>query len=285
MAPPRIGLALGGGFARGIAHAGVLRVFERHGIPIHCITGVSAGSIVAAAYASGAQPEEIARAGLLHAVRRRGALESQPNGICGERAHEAISAAGCSNTIASKRCGFRLAWWRPTSAPVNRCPSGIPVTSSFRFERAAPTPVCSSRCASGGRVLVDGAMSTEIPALLARELGATHVVSVHLPAPSCQQPPADVFQVVRRCFQIMQIRNEDGWRQASDLVITPDLQAIEWDGFECGPELVKAGEAAAFAVLPAIQSWFSQVPCQFSAGRDAGVSQPFPAAYASPEPA
>ena len=107
-----------------------------------------------------------------------------------------------------------------------------------------------------GRFLVDGAMSVEIPALLARELGATHVVSVHLPAPPCRQPPADVFQVVRRCFQIMQTRNEGGWRQATDLVITPDLRSIEWDGFERGPELVQAGEAAALAVLPAIQSWF-----------------------------
>ena len=62
-APPKIGLALGGGFARGIAHAGVLEVFERYRIPIHCITGVSAGSIAAAAYASGATPAEIARAG------------------------------------------------------------------------------------------------------------------------------------------------------------------------------------------------------------------------------
>src|SRR5438477_495537 len=60
---PKIGLALGGGFARGIAHAGILQAFERHQIPIHCITGVSAGSIAAAAYASGASPEEIARAG------------------------------------------------------------------------------------------------------------------------------------------------------------------------------------------------------------------------------
>jgi NTE family protein len=136
-----------------------------------------------------------------------------------------------------------------------------------------------------GRVLVDGAMSTEIPALLARELGATHVVSVHVPAPSCRRPPADVFQVIRRCFQIMQIRNEVGWRQASDLVITPDLQAIEWDGFESGPELVKAGEAAALAVLPAIQSWLSGVPCQFSEGTDPGFAKRFPAASASPEPA
>src|SRR5260370_445500 len=59
----RIGLALGGGFARGIAHAGVLKLIDQHRIPIHCVTGVSAGSIVAAAYASGATPEEIARAG------------------------------------------------------------------------------------------------------------------------------------------------------------------------------------------------------------------------------
>src|SRR6266700_43302 len=62
-APPKIGLALGGGFARGIAHAGVLEVFERYRIPLHCITGVSAGSIAAAAYASGASPADIARAG------------------------------------------------------------------------------------------------------------------------------------------------------------------------------------------------------------------------------
>src|SRR5437762_8686616 len=60
---PRIGLALGGGFARGIAHTGVLMAFERHGIPLHCVTGVSAGSIVAAAYASGVTPDDIARAG------------------------------------------------------------------------------------------------------------------------------------------------------------------------------------------------------------------------------
>src|SRR5947209_13514833 len=59
----RVGLALGGGFARGIAHVGVLRVFEKYEIPISYIGGVSAGSIVAAAYASGATVDEIAKAG------------------------------------------------------------------------------------------------------------------------------------------------------------------------------------------------------------------------------
>ena len=75
---------------------------------------------------------------------------------------------------------------------------------------------------------------------------------------------------MNRCFQILQTQAEEGWRQHSDLVIAPDLRAIEWDGFECGPELVKAGEAAASAALPAIQSWFSEVV----------FSEPFPAASA-----
>ena len=61
--PVRIGLALGGGFARGIAHTGVLQIFEEQKVPLHCIAGVSAGSIVASAFASGAAPDEIARIG------------------------------------------------------------------------------------------------------------------------------------------------------------------------------------------------------------------------------
>src|SRR5690242_19211280 len=56
---PRVGLALGGGFARGIAHIGVLRVFERNDIPIHAVAGVSAGAMVAAAFAGGGDANHI----------------------------------------------------------------------------------------------------------------------------------------------------------------------------------------------------------------------------------
>jgi hypothetical protein len=81
----------------------------------------------------------------------------------------------------------------------------------------------------------------------------------------------------------MQVRSEDAWRQASDLVITPDLRDIAWDGFESAPELVRAGEAAALAVLPTIDSWFSDLSCQRSEARDPGPSTPL--GSASPEPA
>jgi NTE family protein len=268
-------LALGGGFARGIAHIGVLRIFERNGIPIHCVTGVSAGSIVAAAYASGAHPDEIASA----ACSMR----------FGDVARWSLSRTGF--VVSKRMTPFLQRLLKHHCFEEMPIPFGVVATDlctgepvSFRDTGDVFLPIRAS-CSypglfqpvrSGGRVLVDGAMGIGIPTLLARELGATHIISVHLPAPPCGRPPADVFQVIRRCFQIMQTRTEDGWRQASDLVITPDLWDIAWDGFECGPELVNAGEAAALAVLPKIESWFSGVPCQCSEGRDPSLSTPFP---------
>ena len=59
-ARPKVGLALGGGSARGLAHVGVLRWFEEHRIPIDVITGTSMGGLIAGAYASGMTPDEIA---------------------------------------------------------------------------------------------------------------------------------------------------------------------------------------------------------------------------------
>ena len=102
-------------------------------------------------------------------------------------------------------------------------------------------------------------MSMEIPAALARQLGASHVISVYLPAPGPEVEPRNVFQVVNRCFQILQRRSEDHWRSESDLVIAPDVRGMDWNAFAQGPRLIEAGEAAARAALPEIQEWFARV--------------------------
>jgi len=261
-----------------------LRIFERHGIPIHCITGVSAGAVVAAAYASGACPDEIAEAAC--SVR------------FGDVAHWSLSRMGF--VVSKRMTRFLQRLLKHHRFEEMPTPLGVGATDLctgeavfFRDTGDVFLPIRAS-CSypglfqpvrSDGRVLVDGAMTIGIPAQLARELGATHVVSVHLPAPRCERPPADVFQVIRRCFQIMQVRTEDAWRQASDLVITPDLRDIAWDGFESAPELVRAGEAAALAVLPTIDSWFSELPCQCSEARDPDLSTSLSTGSASPEPA
>jgi NTE family protein len=252
---PRIGLALGGGFARGIAHAGVLKIFERHHIPIHCITGVSAGAIVAAAYASGTPADEIARVGCAMRFRDVARWTICRMGFMGtDRMKVFLEGVLKAHRFEDMRT--------PLGILATDLGSGEPV--SFRDTGDVFVPIRAS-CAYPGlfqpvraadRLLVDGAMSVEIPALLASELGATHIISVSLPPPRCPRPPADVFQVVRRCFQIMQRHGEAAWRNHSDLVLAPDLKNIEWNGFEAGPEIVKAGEAAAMAALPVIRSWF-----------------------------
>jgi NTE family protein len=251
---PRIGLALGGGFARGIAHAGVLGVFERNRIPVHCVTGVSAGSIVAAAYASGVAPADIAEAGCRMRFTDVGNWTLCRMGfVASERMKSFLERLLKSYRFEEMRI--------PLGVIATDLCAGQPVI--FRDQGDVFLPIRAS-CAYPGlflpvhhenRLLVDGAMTMEIPALLARQLGATHVISIYLPTQSETRPPRHVFEVVNRCFQILHERTEDAWRAASDLVITPDVRSIAWDGFGCGPAMLNAGEEAAMAALPRIQAW------------------------------
>jgi NTE family protein len=255
--PPRIGLALGGGFARGIAHAGALSVFERSKIPIHCVTGVSAGSIVAAAFASGAPADEIARVGcaMRFADVARWSL-CRMGFMASERMNRFLKGLLKCYTFEEMRMPLGvIATDLATGDPVHFRDSGdvcLPIRASCSYPGLfQPVPWDS-------RLLVDGAMSMEIPALLARQLGATHVISVHLPAPAGGGQPSNVFQVVNRCFQILQSGMEESWRRHTDLVIAPDVREVEWDGFQRGPDLVRAGEAAAEAAIPAILEWIRE---------------------------
>jgi NTE family protein len=256
---PRIGLALGGGFARGIAHAGVLRILEENQIRIHCITGVSAGAIVAAAYASGATPAEIALAGCAMRFGDVGRWQIARLGlVASERMQRFLQRLLKVHSFEQMRIPLGvLATDLSTGEPVPFFGSGAvfdPIRASCSYPGLfEPLPL-------KGRLLVDGAMSMEIPAALARQLGATHIISVHLPMRGPSGPPSNMFQVVNRCFQIMQSRSEDAWRRDTDVLIAPDVRGVDWDGFARGPQLIAAGEAAATAALPAIKEWFAGKP-------------------------
>jgi len=253
-APMRLGLALGGGFARGLAHIGALSVLEQNNIPVHCIAGVSAGAIIAAAYASGATPAEIGEAG--SAMRFT------------DVARWTIARMGI---VASERMErFLRKLLKCYCFEQMRIPLGVVATDVvtgeaviFRDHGDVMLPIRAScsypglfqpvRC--GDRLLVDGAISTEVPALLARLLGATHVISLHLPMQGAEAMPTNMFHVINRCFQILHSRTEITWRQHSDLVIEPDVRGMEWDSFESAAQLIKAGEEAARLALPRIQEW------------------------------
>lgn len=110
---------------------------------------------------------------------------------------------------------------------------------------------------SQGRLLVDGAMSMCVPAALARQLGATHVISVTVPPAIPNGQPSNLFHVVTRCLQIMQRHADDRWRTESDLVIAPDVNDVEWHRFDRAEQLIEAGERAGTAAVPEIRRWFA----------------------------
>ena len=116
-------------------------------------------------------------------------------------------------------------------------------------------------------------MSMEVPAQLARKMGATHVISVCLPMQGPAVVPSNMLQVVNRCFQILQSRAEENWRRHSDVILTPDVTGIAWDGFRSGREMIEAGERAAEAALPQIRKWLEPAPV-------AAAMKPLPAQLA-----
>jgi len=254
--PLRIGLALGGGFARGIAHAGVLKIFEQNQIPIDVIAGVSAGAIVAAAYASGSSPEEIARAGCSMRFTDVARWSINRMGFVGSDRMEKFLKRLLKE--------FRFEDMRiPLAVVATDLSTGEPVL--FRDTGDVNLPIRAS-CSypglfqpvkMGDLTLVDGAMSMEVPALVARKLGATRVISVHLPMQGRAAVPQNMFQVVNRSFQIMQKRMEDGWRRMTDVVIVPEVHTVQWDEFASAQKLIEAGEKAAEKALPEIAQWIA----------------------------
>jgi NTE family protein len=252
----RVGLALGGGFARGVAHIGVLRAFERAQIPIHAIAGVSAGSVAASLYASGLTPDEIEEIALrmkFHDVARwtidwLGVLDSQ-------RMEPFLRRYLRVHTFEKMRI--------PLAVVASDLRTGTPAV--FRKFGDVIVPVRASCSYPGlfkpvecaGRLLVDGMVAMEVPARPLIEMGVTHVISVYLPSEErANVDPLSLVAVVNRCFQLMSARMEAEWRRYSDAVITPRVNDVGWDSFEDVRATVRAGELAAEAVIPQIREWF-----------------------------
>lgn len=252
---PSIGLALGGGFARGIAHIGVLRVLEEAQVPIHCIAGVSAGAMVAAAYASGTSLDELtAFAKLMKFKNIARWTVSRLGFLTNERMTSFLKRLLKVHTFEQMRV--------PLAVAATHINDGEPVV----FRNGDVIPPIRASCAYPGmflpiryrdHYLVDGAIAMEVPAAPMREMGANRVISVFLPTQVPVVDPRNMFEVVNRCFQVMHARTETEWRQHSDLVIAPQVCGMSWDCFQSSEQLIQAGEQAAQAALPQIRSWLA----------------------------
>jgi NTE family protein len=251
---PKVGIALGGGFARGLAHIGVLKVLEEENIPVNFIAGTSVGSVIGAAYASGITAKELEEIAAL--VRFK------------DFSRWTFSRFGLFSN--DKMSVFLRKILRCKTFEDLKIPLAIAATDIITGDPAIFTsgdlvdPVRAS-CAYpgmfqpvriGGQLLVDGLLAHSVPAMPLRDMGADRVISVHLAAHWVKAGgPRHVFDVIGQCFSIAQERMCGPWQAASDVVLQPEIGEFAYDDFVRAPDLIRCGEVATRAAMPEIRAW------------------------------
>ncbi|MDO9002998.1 MAG: patatin-like phospholipase family protein [Aquabacterium sp.] len=245
--PPKIGLALGGGAARGFAHIGVLQVLEEQGIKPDLVVGTSAGSLVAAIYAAGKTPAELESMAMTldestmtdwvfpgRSVMKGEALAKFVRGHTAGRQIEQM-ALPLGIVATDLNSGQPILFRRGDPGTAVRASSSVP---------AVFTPV---RIA--GREYVDGGLVSPIPVKYARQMGADLVIAVDISAIPEGQPTKGAVDILLQTFNIMGHSISQYELQDADVVMRPRLSGIGGGDFGNRRLSILAGREAALSVL------------------------------------
>jgi len=253
---PRIGLALSGGAARGIAHVGVLRALEENDIPIDAIAGASAGALIGGSYAAGLSIDELE----VMARNFRWRYTSRPS----------FSRLGLqSNARMEKFLRKRLPVTRfenlkiPFAALAMDLHLGTPVV--FRDQGDLPFAIRASACIPAiytpvrdaeGRWLLDGGLVANLPIGFARDLGADAVIAVDVKLDGIHffEDPRTALGVLAHVFVAVERIVSNQQRGDADVLITPKVGHVRWDQTRRADELVKAGYEAATEAMEKIKA-------------------------------
>lgn len=248
---PGVALALGGGFARGFAHLGVLQVFEENHIAISHIAGTSVGSILGAAYASGAPLAQIMAT--CRTLKFRDIARwhvSRLSLATNHRLADLMDRVFVSQTFENLKIPMAVVATNLNSGEAVVFTEGNmidPIRASCAF------PGIFEPVEIGTRWLVDGGLIAPVPTHAARNMGATYVVGVSVGVPEGDRgKPTNIFQVVSRAVCAAQKHQLEIWERHADLIIRPDVQSIAWDDFHRADEAIEAGKMAAKMALPRI---------------------------------
>ncbi len=251
----KIGLALGGGAARGFAHIGVIKVLEANGIYPEIVAGTSAGSLVGALYAAGNNGSHLQK---LAMEMDEAAISdwsvpffSNSTGVLkGEGLQQFVNRAVHQQPIEKLRLQF--------GAVATDLKSGQPILfrrgntgAAVRASSAVPGVFQPVRI--GNIDYVDGGLVSPVPVSFARKMGADFVIAVNISAQPDAQPASSTFEVLLQTFAIMgQSLNLYELKQA-DVVIRPELATMKGNDFNGRGTAIIAGEKAALAVLSEIR--------------------------------
>lgn len=248
---PKVGVALGGGFARGIAHIGVLHALEASGIQIDYISGTSAGALAGIAYASGLPFKEV--------VKRAAELRF---GIFGQWRFSWLGLASNQKLEFYPKRYLNISTFDELRIPITIAATDLITGEPVYFNEGPLGPPLRASCAYPGlfqpvqyqgHTLVDGFVGATVPVEAVAQMGADVIIAVFLDSEAMVKP-TNFTDVIGRSFTIIQRHADLAWRTRADVVIEPRVREFAWDDFAKTPELVAAGEEAAMAAMPRVRS-------------------------------
>jgi len=256
----KIGLALSGGAARGLAHIGVVEVLQKEGIPIDMVAGTSAGAIVGAAYAWNRNITPLRR----YAMLRRNWMKIAPlldislfksGFIKGSKLHKLmLSYFGEDITFDKLQIPFACVATDIDTGEEIIIDSGS-VAEAMRASISIPG--IFSAVKHEKRYLVDGGLTTPIPINVVRNMGADFVIAVNVTPgmtdrvrKSRKEP--NVFQVILQSIYIATYSLARNSLKDADIVIEPELSSLGTGDFQKSREFISLGKEAARQAIPEI---------------------------------
>ena len=245
--PPRIGLALGGGAARGFAHIGVIQVLEENGIKVDYVAGTSAGSLVAALYASG--KNGVALAAMADNMDESAFTDWAFPGR-GLIRGEALARFVRDNTGGRSIEQMRV----PLGIVATDLDSGQPILfqigdpgAAVRASSAVPAVFTPVRI--GSREYVDGGLVSPVPVRFAKQMGAELVIAVDISAIPDGNPTGDPMRMLLQTFAIMGRSINTFELREADVVMRPKLAGVSGADFSARKRSIQAGRDVATAML------------------------------------
>jgi NTE family protein len=265
--PLKVGLALSGGAARGLAHVGVISVLHQEGIPIDMIAGTSAGAIIGAVYARDRDIERMKKHALDPAWKKRAPMidPSFPRtGFIKGRKIEKLLESVLGGNIEFKdlQIPFACVTTDIHTGEEIVINSGS-VTEAIRASISLPGIFTLVK--REGRYLVDGGLTTPVPVEVVRQMGADFIIAVNVnpdvsgridksdTRPRKAQKPPNIFQVLIQSIYITTYSLTKNSLENADVVIEPDTADISAGEFRRTPELITLGEQAAAKAIPEIK--------------------------------
>jgi NTE family protein len=253
--PPRVGLALGGGAARGFAHVGVIQVLEQHGIRPDLVVGTSAGSLVAALYASGQTAAVLEREAL---AMDEAMLTDWTMPLFGRGMLRGEALA----RYVRREVNGKLIEQMPLPLGILATDLGSGEGVLFRRGDAAQAVRASSAVPGvfvpvtiAGRDYVDGGLVAPVPVNQARSMGAEVIIAVDISSDPQGNDANGWLKVLLQTTAIMgQSINRQTLQSADVIVVRPALNGVGSADFASRQRSIDAGKAAMLAALPRLKA-------------------------------